>query len=249
MFEKYLQILDKLGGLNLSAIEFDPGRFVALAKDLPLGVAIALTIAGLIACLLGARRYVFRILLAPLAIAVGLALGPKATPLLHVSPKLASYIAGGAGGTAALLFPPVVLFCCFGILGALLGAELAGPQDYWIGFIPGFILAGALSLIVHRIVAVLVSSLIGAAMFVLGLLGLVSFTSFAPLIFGAPVLCLGLAGCVAVVAMGFQFKFGPSSDEEREKARSNKLRDKELAKDAKARTKRFKEYDKRAAGS
>jgi hypothetical protein len=246
MFETYLRLLDKLGQFDVSG-GFDPARFVALAHELPLPVGVALVIAGLVACLFGGRRYLFRLVLAPMAIAAALALAPKAAPLVHLAPKLASYLAAGLAGGAAVLFPPLVLFVAFGALGALVGAELAGQQDYWIGFIPGFVLGGALSIVLHRVVAVVVSSLIGAAMFVLGLLTLISFTPLSSLVFGAPVLSLGLAGCVAVAAMGFQFKFGGPSDEDREKARAEKFKAKELKADAKARDKRFKAYGRRAS--
>jgi hypothetical protein len=245
MFETYLRLLEKLGGL--SPIDFDGEHLVAVAKELPLPVGIALVGAGLVACLLGGRRFIFRLVLAPIAVAAAFALAPKAAVLLHLAPKTASWIVAGLAGTTAVVFPPAILFAGFGVAGALAGGELAGSQDYWVGFIPGFVIGGALALIMHRIIAVVVSSLIGAAMFVVGLLCLISFTRLASLILGAPILSLGLAGCVAVAAMAFQFKFGPADDEEREKARLEKLKEKEIRADDKARDKRFKEYGKKKA--
>jgi hypothetical protein len=246
MFDTYLKLLEKLGQVDLSS-GLDASRLVNAARELPLPLGVALVVAGLVSCLAGGRRYVFRLVLAPLAIAAGLAFGPKAAPLLHLSPTLSSYLAAGLVGTTALLLPPAILFVAFGALGALLGAELAGENDYWLGFIPGFVVGGALSLALHRILAVMVSSLVGAGMFVLGLLTLISFTPLAPMVFGAPVLSLGLAGCVAVASLAFQFKFSGPTDEERDKARADKRKAKDLKVDAKARDKRFKEYDRRAS--
>jgi hypothetical protein len=139
-----------------------------------------------------------------------------------------------------------VLFLGFGALGGGVGGELAGESDFWIGYIPGFILGGTLSLVVARVVAVLVSAALGGAMFVLGLLTLISYTRLAGLVFGFPTLSLGLAGCVAITGMAFQFKYAPADDEEaRAKKKAQKLKDKELAREAKERDKRFKQYGKK----
>jgi hypothetical protein len=245
MFEQFLKILDALGQINLSP-GLDPGKLVGLAKDLPLPVGIALVVAGLIACLLGARPIIFRIVLTPVAAMAGFALAPKAAVLLHLSPKMISYAGGVLGGVCAAVWPPIILFLAFGAVGASVGSELAGEKDFWIGFIPGFLLGGLLAIVVTRILSVIVSSILGAVMFVVGLLTLISFTRLADLIFGAPVLSAGLMGCVAIAAMAFQFKFSPNEDE-REKAQAEKRKQKELDADAKVREKRFKKYDKKAA--
>ncbi|MBI5543467.1 MAG: hypothetical protein HY901_06230 [Deltaproteobacteria bacterium] len=184
-----------------------------------------------------------RILLAPLAILGGYALGPRAAPLVHLSPQYASHLAAGVAGTCALIWPPCVLFLAFGALGGLAGGELSGQQEYWIGFIPGFLLAGVLALVIARIVAVAVSSVLGALMLVGGLLRVVSITRLAPLVDGALALWVGLAGCMAIVAMAFQFRFNPSEDESgRAQRKADKLKQKELKVEDKAREKRFKQY-------
>lgn len=243
MFDTYLKLLDKLGGAQ--GVDFDATAFVALAKDLPLFLALAMTVAGLITCLLGGRPVVLRLIMTPVAALVAFALAPRAAGFVHLAPKMASYVAAGLAGLAAAVWPPIVLFVAFGALGATIGGELAGEADYWLGFIPGFLLGGVVAIVVNRIVAVIVSSLIGAALFVLGLLGLSTYTPLGPMLFGAPVLSLGLTGCVAIAAMAFQFKFTPN-EEEAAQRRADKVKDKELKVEDKARAKRFKKYDKQA---
>lgn len=244
MDETYLKLLDRLGQLNLES--FDSAILTNLAKDLPLMVGVALVVAGAVSTLVGGQRYVFRLLLTPIAVVAGWAIAPHFAQAVHLSAKLAAYAGAGLLGLGALAWPPSVLFLAFGALGGSIGGELAGEKDFWVGFIPGFILGGTLSLVVSRIVAVVVSSALGGVMFVLGLLTLVSFTRLAGLVFGLPTLSLGLAGCVAVAGMAFQFKFAPADDEEsRAKKKAKKLKDKELSKEAKARDKRFKQYGKK----
>ncbi|HEY3450690.1 MAG TPA: hypothetical protein VGK67_30315 [Myxococcales bacterium] len=244
MYGTYLKLLDKLGQLRLETL--DPSALVNIAKDLPLMVGVALVVAGLVSTLVGGQRYVFRLILTPIAVMAGYTLAPQLAQMVHLSPKLASYAGAGLLGLGAVIWPPTVLFLAFGALGGSVGGELAGEKDFWVGFIPGFILGGTLALVVSRIVAVLVSAAMGGVMFVLGLLTLLSFTRLAGLVFSVPTLSLGLAGCIAVTGMAFQFKFAPADDDEaRAKKKANKLKDKELAVEAKARDKRFKQYGKK----
>lgn len=245
MFETYLSFVDRLSRFDTPDLE--PGRLVGLAKELPLSAGVALVVAGAIACLAGGRRHVFRLVLAPIAITIAWAMGPKIAQHVHLAPKLASYAAAGAAGLASVVWPPLVVFAVFGAIGASVGGELAGPQEYWIGVVPGFLLGGVLSIALHRFISVVVSSVLGATALVLGLLTLVSFTRLAPLAFSAPVLLLGLIGCVTVGALAFQFKFPPPTDEEREKERAERMEARQRKADAKVREKRFKKYDKRAA--
>lgn len=245
MFNQFLKLLDRLGQLDLSAL--DASKLTDIAKDVPFPIGVALTVTGLIACLVGGRRYPFRFLLAPFAVAAGFAAGPKLASLVHLAPKFTSYAAAGLLGLGAVVWPPLVLFAALGLLGGSVGAELAGEKDFWLGFVPGFVLGGILGLAFARVMAVIVSSAIGGVMFVLGLLTLLSFTKAAGLAFSAPILAAGLAGCTAVAGMAFQFKFSPEDDQEaRDKRKAEKRRDKEFAADAKARAKRFKQYDKKA---
>ena len=245
MFETFLKLLDKLGKFNPDGL--DTSILGNVAKELPLPVGVALVVAGLVATLVGGRRYVFRLILTPIAIVAGYSIAPHFATLVHLSPKLAAYAGAGALGLGALLWPPSIMFLAFGALGGSVGAELAGEKDQWIGFIPGFILGGSLALIVSRIVAVLVSAAMGGIMFVVRLLTLVSFTRAAGLVFGAPTISLGLAAGIAVTGMAFQFKFAPADDDEaRAKKKAAKMKNKEIAVQDKARDKRFKQYGKKA---
>lgn len=248
MFETFLKLLDKLGKIDPAGI--DASILLNVAKELSLPVGVALVVAGIVSALVGGRRLVFRVILAPIAVLAGWALGPQLANLAHLSPKLAAYLGAGVLGAGAVLWPPSIMFLAFGALGGSLGAELAGEKDQWIGFIPGFLLGGSLALIVSRIVAVLVSAAMGGVMFTVGLYTLLSFTGLANLAFSAPSISLGLAACIAVVGMAFQFKFAPADDDEaRAKKKAAKLKQKEIAVQDKARDKRFKQYDKKAAAA
>jgi len=243
MLETFLSALDRLGRLQLP----DVPDLASLAAALPPLLAASCVAAGALLCLCGARRWIFRFMLLPLGVVAALALAPKAAPWVHLSAQTTSCLATALAAACILLSPPLVLFLAFGALGAAFGSRLVGPRTYWLGEALGFAIGGFFGAAFERILAMALSSIVGAALFTMGLVGLASLTPLGPLVVGAPVLVWGLFGCLGVAAIAFQLKLTPS-DEEREKARSAKLRQRELDVEAKAREQRFKAYSRKASG-
>ena len=248
MLDTFQKLLDRLGRIKLESVgTFDVSQITGLARELPLLAGVMLLVAGTVATLVGGRRLVFRFLLAPLAALAGYALAPPFAATVHLSPPTAAYAAAAILGLAALLWPPLVVFLAFGALGGNAGAELRGDKDRWVGIVPGFLVGGLLGVLFSRAIAVIGSAVLGATMLVLGLLNLISFTRLSGLAFGYPVVAVGLAGCIAVFGIAFQYKFSPAEDaESRAKRKAKKLEQRQLEADAKARDKRFKEYGRKA---
>ena len=103
-------------------------------------------------------------------LAAKLGFGPQAQQIQIV----ATIALGGMG----LLFPPGATFFAVGIPMGMVAGEMAGANDWVMGFIPGFFLGGVLAVAAHRFIGAIVSSLLGAWLLVLGLLAaLHPFTS------------------------------------------------------------------------
>jgi len=239
-----LELLQTLSQARLP-FAFDPGRLVALHRKIPLGAGGVLIGAGLLACFFGGGPIAFRFVLAAPLAAGGWLLGPKLASMLGLAPKMVQPGAAAALGLAALAYPPALIFFAFGVAGGLLGGELAGQQDYWLGFLPGFLLAACFSLPLQRFVSMLLASLIGASALTLGLVTVLANTRFAGLVTGSPALTVAAALCIAIASLVYQMRFTPT-EEEREQRRAERQKEKHLAEDAKQREKRFKAYDKKA---
>ncbi len=233
-------------------LQFDPEGWVALHKSIPLWLGGGLVAFGLLACLFGSHKILFRAVLTPLALVLGLRLGPQLAELAHLklSAQLSRQLAAALLSAAALAYPPIVLFLGFGALGGLLGGEIAGNDDYWMGFGPGFFIGGLLAVALEKIVAVIVSSLIGAATFVLGLITVASATSLGGLATRWPTIDVAAAAALAVLSMAYQFRFGPreKGDERIDEEKIKKRRAKEKEAEDAARMKRFEEYARKSKG-
>lgn len=207
VLQSYLHRLERL---ELPYINLD--RLVYLARDISWPLGGALIVSGCLACLFGGRRLVFRVLLAPLAAGAAYALVPEFAHLIPMSLKSASYIVALAAGILALISPSLILFLGIGLVGGLVGFRLIGKYGdgslaFLSSFLPPFALAGALAIVFFRFVSVFISSVFGAAMLMLGVLTIASYTRLHSFVFSIPEIALGVAGCVSVAAMFFQFKF------------------------------------------
>jgi hypothetical protein len=233
--------LDKLdlSGVIQALSSLDLSAWAAMPRDLPVPAAAVLCVLGLVLCFIGGGR-AFRVALVGPAVLAGYLLAPQLAPVLHLKHKVAQLGAAGLLGLLSLFYPPAVLFIAGGTGGALLGGELAGPEDYWGGFVPGFLLAGLLSVVAARIVAVVLSALVGAVYFAAGAVALSAYTPAAGLVASYPILVAGVALVLAVGGIGYQSLHTPS-DEDRRKAKDEKARKKRLEEEDRARMKHFEE--------
>lgn len=151
---------------------FDPSAWVGVYRLIPVWLGIVMAGLGLVLLLFGGGR-AFRVVAGPLGALVGLLWAPVLAARLQVvappSLPLASALVLAAVGFA---FPPAVVFVAMGLPAGLLAGQLAGPEDWFLGFVPGFLLCGTVAALLQRYVGAVASSLAGAWILVLGMLSL-----------------------------------------------------------------------------
>lgn len=150
---------------------FNPSGWVAIYRLLPMWAGLVCCGLGITLLLLGGGR-LFRALAGPLGALIGLAWTGVLVSKLGVpgwDPRFTTATAA-ALSLLGFLFPPVIVYLGVGIPVGLLGGELAGPGDFLIGFAPGLILGGLVAVVLHRQVAAILSSMLGAWLLVIGAL-------------------------------------------------------------------------------
>ena len=226
---------------------FDPTGWVGVFRLIPTwGGALALGI-GVLMALFGGRR-LFRLVAAPLGaliaqiwaapLAVHLGFGNNAKQIV-IGSTFALAISG-------LFWPPMVVFFAFGVPAGLIGGQLAGDTDWFLGFGPGFFLGGAMGVVMHRLVGAILSAALGAWVAVLGLMALLRpVVPAVNWLAGSPVFVLAVAACVAIAGGVFQIFVRPSEEQARAKKIEDKL-NKRKAREQKALEARWEKYNNRS---
>lgn len=221
----------------------DPHGWVGAFRFLPLWGGVAAVVVGVLMMMFGGRR-LFRLVAAPLGaliatiwavpLAVRLGFGTMTRQISLVSTVLLF----GAG----IIWPPVVVFFAFGVPAGLIGGQIAGPNDWILGFGPGFFLGGALGVVMSRIVGAILSAAIGAWVAVLGMLAtlnpFISVNWFA----GSPIAVISVAACFAIAGAVFQIFVRPTEEEARNRKTEASLA-RRKAKEQKALEERWAKYN------
>jgi hypothetical protein len=224
---------------------FDPAGWVDAYRLLPWYGGLAAMTLGVLMMTFGNGR-LFRLAVAPLGALVALLWAPLLAIRFGYGAKAKDITTFAAAGLAVLglLFPPGALFFICGAPGGLIGGELAGKADWVLGFLPGFLVAGALGAAAHRHLGAVVSSVGGAWLFVLGLLALMAPAgSLAQSLAGQPWGCVSAAGLFALAGVVFQL-FVRLSPEERARLKDQKRLAQKKKAEQKAMNERWANYSK-----
>lgn len=149
---------------------FDPAGWVGIYKLLPMYAGIVCVVLGVLLLLFGGGRF-FRLIAGPIGAAIGFLWAPMIAGRfgLSVSPEAISYAAAAFLGVMGFVFPPGLLFFAVGIPLGLIGGQFAGA-DWMLGFAPTAFITGAIAAAAHRVIASVVSSIIGGWILVIGML-------------------------------------------------------------------------------
>jgi hypothetical protein len=221
----------------------DPVGWVNVFRFIPVWGGLLAVALGVTMLLFGGRR-LFRLVAGPLgAVIATVWAGVLAQRLgFGASARAITTVASVGLLAAGLLYPPIVVFFAFGVPVGLLGGQLAGNADWLLGFIPGFMVGGAVGVVMHRLVGAVLSAAVGAWVAVLGLLAVLNpFLSAVGWLAGNPIAVLSIAGCFAVAGVVFQLFVRPS-EEEVEKRRHEKFLQKKRAKELAEQEKRWAKY-------
>jgi len=244
--QKLLEHLVQAASALSSFLPLDFASWVGLHRSIPLGLGGAMVAIGVLACAFGGHPIAFRVLLAPIVAAAGYRLAPQLAPSLHLAPATAGALGAGLLAAVALAWPPAILSAALGLCGGVAGAAVAGRADYWVGFVVGFLLLGVVALAAQRLLSVVVSAAAGAAVLVLGTLSVLSYTSLGAA--DSPTFDAAATVGLALLAVYYQLRYG-KTDRDRQIERLDRVKRQQLARDAKAREQRFRQYDRDATGS
>ncbi|MCA3012567.1 MAG: hypothetical protein INH41_09230 [Myxococcaceae bacterium] len=227
----------------------DPGGWLALFRLLPVwaGVLLALVGVGLLARGGGA---LFRVVAGPLGVMIGqIWVGPLATRLGFQTQ--AGSIALAASALLAVLglaVPASTVFFGFGIPIGLMAATLAGP-DWLLGFVPAFIVGGAVGVVLERPVSVLLAATSGAWLLVLGLMAALSGSAggLVERLAAHWPAAISVAAVFAVAGFGYQIFVMPPPEKAAQRARE-RAQAKQAEAEKKALEKRWASYSKGRKG-
>ncbi|MFL5320527.1 MAG: hypothetical protein ACJ790_12775 [Myxococcaceae bacterium] len=150
---------------------FNPAGWVSAYKLLPMWAGILFVILGVGMLLFGGGKF-FRLVAGPLGAAIGYLWAPIVIGRLGmtVSSEAIAYAAAAFLGVMGFVFPPGLCFFAIGVPLGLIGGQIAGANDWAVGFAPAALIGGTIAAAAHRIIASVVSSILGAWLLVLGML-------------------------------------------------------------------------------
>ncbi len=221
----------------------DPVGWVGLFHFLPVWAGLLCVVLGVLMMLFGGRQ-LFRLVAGPLgAVIATIWAGALANRLGfgRQMNQIATVATIGLFGLG-LLYPPVVVFFAFGVPAGLIGGQIAGPNDWILGFGPGFFFGGAAGVVMHRPVSAVLSAAVGAWMTVLGLMAaLKPVLSSVGWLANNPIAVMSVAGCFAVAGSVYQLFVRPS-EAQAEANRQEKALKKQRAKEQKEAEQRWEKY-------
>ncbi len=227
----------------------DPLGWVGVFRFLPPWAGGVSIVVGLLMLLFGGGR-LFRVVAAPLGAAIGLIWVSAVASRLGVTAKgdTVALVAAAALALLGLLFPPAVVFFSFGMPIGLTAAQLVGPTDWLLAFVPAFIIGGALGIVLHRVVSSVLSAAVGAWVLLMGCLAVVNpWSSAAGTLAQSPIVVLVVAGCFAVAGAVYQLVIR-GSPEENEKQKRERLLERQKQKEDRVLAKRWSSYSKKKRG-
>ena len=194
---------------------FDPSAWVSASRLIPIWLGLGMVGVGTALLLFGGNRQVFRLVAGPLGALAGWLWAPVlAARFKLVAPPYLPPVFAGVLAVLGLAFPPGVVFVALGIPAGLLAGHLAGPKDWFLGFVPGFLVCGTISIFLTRYIAAVVASLVGAWLLVMGVLsGLYLLGDAAELVTAQPWGVLVAAALFALAGSIFQLSGQPPPEE------------------------------------
>jgi hypothetical protein len=213
----------------------DPQGWIDIYRQLPWWVGAMGIFTGALMMLFGNGR-LFRLAAAPLGALAAMLWAPLLAVKLGYAPqaKMITTVAMATLAGIGLLFPPGAVFFICGIPGGLVAGELVGATDWVLGFVPGFMVTGAMAAAAHRYIGAVVSSLGGGWLIVIGLLAALAPTgSVSAGLAAQPYGCIAATILFMVAGTVFQL-FVRLSPEERARLKDEKRRAKQRRSDQKA---------------
>ncbi|MFT3842379.1 MAG: hypothetical protein QM723_35640 [Myxococcaceae bacterium] len=223
---------------------WDPQGWVAVYQRLPLPVAGGMIALGLLMLLFGSGR-LFRVVAGPIGAIVGFIWAPILAQRFGFGAAQTQIrtVAAGMLFGLGILFPPAATFFAAGIPAGLIAGEVAGSNDWALGFVPAFIVVGALGVALHRYIGAIASSAVGSWLLVLGALGVMPGAGWVKQVAAQPWGLLVAAFLFTLAGSVYQL-FVRLSPEERERIKAERATAKSKLKKQKDLEDRWANYSK-----
>lgn len=222
----------------------EPASWLALSQAAPRWAGLSAAALGAVLLAFGSGP-AFRIIAGPLgAVAAASVAAPVARHLFGFPhpPAPLPLLAAAAGAAAGVVLPPAAVFLAVGGATGLIAAAIAGPTDWALGFVPGFVAGGVIGAAFHRGVGAVASSLVGGWLLTLGALAalgpagkVVEVVSRWPWALASVALFFGVSGATYHLALA-------PSPEEREKRRAEAAEGRRREAERKALERRWARY-------
>ncbi len=222
---------------------FDPAAWVSVYRMMPTWVGLVCVVVGLTFLLFGNGR-TFRFVAGPAVALVGFLWMPLIAQRfgVPVAPHVLALIGAVSLGALGVAFPPAAVFFGVGLPAGYIAGNLAGPNDWFLGFAPGFLASGTVAAVFARVIGAVLASVVGAWLLVLGMLaalhtvgGIVAAVAHQP--WGV----LLAAGLFAFAGAVYQLLVRPSP-EEAERLRIERAKAKRRLAEQRALEKRWSTY-------
>ncbi|WP_224364102.1 hypothetical protein [Hyalangium versicolor] len=194
---------------------YNPQGWVGIYRLLPMWAGIVCCALGLLLLLFGGGR-IFRFVAGPVGALIGLmwtAFIAAKLGFTNLDPRLPTLL-GAVLAVMGFLFPPAIAFLGVGVPLGLLAGQIAGQEDFLLGFIPTLLISGLVAAIMHRVIGAVVSSVVGAWILVIGALAaLYQFVGLVATVANQPWGVIIAAGLFALAGSVYQIAVRPSPEE------------------------------------
>jgi hypothetical protein len=223
---------------------WDPEGWVAVYSKLPVVAAVVMIALGLVMLLFGSGR-MFRVVAGPIGALVGFVWAPILAQRFGFGAAQGQIrtVAAGVLFGLGVLFPPAATFFAAGVPAGLIAGEIAGSNDWALGFVPAFIVVGALGVAMHRYIGAIASSAVGSWLLVLGALAVMPGAGWVKQVAAQPWGLLVAAFLFTLAGSVYQL-FVRLSPEERDKMKAERAAAKSKLKHQKDLEDRWANYSK-----
>lgn len=194
---------------------FDPVGWISVYRSMPVWVGMLTVVVGAALLLVGGGS-AFRFFAAPAGAVVGFLWIPVVAQHLGfpLSGNLVGAVAGAIIGACSFVVPPTAVFFALGLPAGFVVGNMAGPTDWLVGFLPGFLGVGTAAAVFARHLGAVFSSVLGAWLLVIGALSaLHSVGGVVAAVAREPWGVLLAAALFAIAGSVFQLFVRPSPEE------------------------------------
>lgn len=150
---------------------FDPVGWISVYRSMPVWLGILSVLVGVLLLVAGGGR-TFRFVAGPAGAVVGFLWVPVVAQQLGLplSGNVVGAVAGAVIGVCSFVLPPTAVFFALGLPAGFAIGNMAGPTDWFVGFLPGFLALGTAAAVFARHIGAVFSSVLGAWLGIIGAL-------------------------------------------------------------------------------